>query len=116
LQERFPAPEFDSPAGSVFPPPAGRRVYCNRNLRLDLVKAVGFDMDYTLAIYRQAEMDRLSIEATVSKLVKRGYSEELVSMKYRTDFPIRGLLIDRKLGNVDEVPDRLPDTRPAHRP
>jgi len=100
LQERFPAPEFDSPTGSVFPPPAGRRVYCNRNLRLDQVKAVGFDMDYTLAVYRQAEMDRLSIEATVSKLVDRGYPEELLSMKYRTDFPIRGLLIDRKLGNV----------------
>jgi len=75
-------------------------VYCNRNLRLDQVKAVGFDMDYTLAIYRQAEMDRLSIEATVSKLVDRGYPEELLTMNYRTDFPIRGLLIDRKLGNV----------------
>ena len=57
-------------------------------------------MDYTLAIYRQAEMDRQSIEATVGKLVERGYSEALLSMKYRTDFPIRGLLIDRKLGNV----------------
>jgi len=75
-------------------------VYCNRNLRLDQVKAVGFDMDYTLAIYRQAEMDRLSIDATLSKLVHRGYPEELLAMKYRTDFPIRGLLIDRKLGNV----------------
>ena len=100
MQERFQAPEFESPSGSVFPPPAGRRVYCNRNLRLDQVKAVGFDMDYTLAIYRQAEMDRQSIEATVGKLVERGYPEELLSMKYRTDFPIRGLLIDRKLGNV----------------
>ncbi len=100
MQERFPAPEFDSPTGSVVPPPAGRRVYCNRNLRLDQVKVVGFDMDYTLAIYRQAEMDRLSIEATVHKLVDLGYPEELRSMKYRTDFPIRGLLIDRKLGNV----------------
>ncbi len=69
-------------------------------MRLDQVKAVGFDMDYTLAIYRQAEMDRLSIEVTVSKLIERGYPEELRTMKYRTDFPIRGLLIDRKLGNV----------------
>jgi HAD superfamily 5'-nucleotidase-like hydrolase len=69
-------------------------------LRLDQVKAVGFDMDYTLAIYRQAEIDRLSIEATVAKLVDRGYPEELLGMKFRTDFPIRGLLIDRKLGNV----------------
>lgn len=100
MQERFPAPEFESPKGSVFPPPVGRRVYCNRNLRLDQIHVVGFDMDYTLAIYRQAEIDRLSIEATVSKLVERGYPEELLSMKYRTDFPVRGLLIDRKLGNV----------------
>lgn len=100
MQERFPAPEFDSPTGSVFPPPSGRRVYCNRNLRLDQVSAIGFDMDYTLAIYRQSEMDRLSIDATLSKLVDRGYPAELRSMKYRTDFPIRGLLIDRKLGNV----------------
>jgi HAD superfamily 5'-nucleotidase-like hydrolase len=69
-------------------------------LRLDQVKVVGFDMDYTLAIYRQAEMDRLSIEATVAKLVDRGYPKELLSMRFRTDFPIRGLLIDRKLGNV----------------
>ena len=103
MQERLPAPEFESHSGSVFPPPAGRRVYCNRNMRLDQVKAVGFDMDYTLAIYRQAEMDRQSIEATVSKLVDRGYPEELLSMKYRTDFPIRGLLIDRKLGNVLKI-------------
>jgi len=100
LQERFPAPEFDTPSGSVFPPPAGRRVYCNRNLRLDQIKAVGFDMDYTLAIYRQAEMDRLSIDATVRKLVDRGYPQELLAMKYRTDFAVRGLLIDRKLGNI----------------
>ena len=57
-------------------------------------------MDYTLAIYRQAEMDRLCIDATVRKLVERGYPEELGAMQYRTDFPIRGLLIDRKLGNV----------------
>ena len=100
MQERFPAPEFESPSGSVFPPPAGRRVYCNRNLRLDQIKAVGFDMDYTLAIYRQSEMDRQSIDATLEKLVDRGYPDALLEMKYRTDFPIRGLLIDRKLGNV----------------
>ncbi|MEM7136251.1 MAG: HAD-IG family 5'-nucleotidase [Myxococcota bacterium] len=100
MQERFPAPEFDSPTGGAFPPPASRRVYCNRSLRLDQIRFVGFDMDYTLAVYRQAEMDRLSIDVTLSKLVERGYPQALLSMKYRTDFPVRGLLIDRKLGNV----------------
>jgi len=57
-------------------------------------------MDYTLAVYRQSEIDRLSIEATVRKLVERGYPEDLLTMDFRTDFPIRGLLIDRKLGHV----------------
>ena len=81
-------------------PPRVRRIFCNRNLRLDQIDYVGFDMDYTLAIYDQPEMDRLSVEATVRKLVERGYPESLLSMPYRTDFAIRGLLIDKKLGNV----------------
>jgi HAD superfamily 5'-nucleotidase-like hydrolase len=61
---------------------------------------VGFDMDYTLAVYKQDELDRLSIEATAKKLVQRGYPESLLTMSYATKFPIRGLLVDRKLGNV----------------
>jgi len=56
-------------------------------------------MDYTLAIYRQSEMDDLSIQSTLSKLVGRGYSEEILrSIEYRIDFPIRGLLIDKRFG------------------
>jgi len=81
-------------------PPRTRRIYCNRNLRLDQIDMVGFDMDYTLALYKQAELDRLSIEATAKKLVARGYPESLLTMSYRTHFPIRGLLVDRKLGNI----------------
>jgi len=49
-----------------------RRIFCNRNLRMTGIAWVGFDMDYTLAIYDQPEMDRLSIEATQKKLVLRG--------------------------------------------
>src|SRR5437870_4326888 len=29
------------------------RVYVNRNLRMDQIDLIGFDMDYTLAIYNQ---------------------------------------------------------------
>src|SRR4029079_2849792 len=70
-------------------PPKTRRIYCNRDLRLDQIEAIGFDMDYTLAIYKQAEMDRLSIEATASKLVALGYPEALRNMHFRAHFPIR---------------------------
>ncbi|HBQ14520.1 MAG: HAD-IG family 5'-nucleotidase [Sandaracinaceae bacterium] len=81
--------------------PRSSRVYVNRNLRFDLVSVVGFDMDYTLAIYRQEAMDRLSIEATARKLVEDlGYPECVRSAPFRTDFAIRGLLIDRELGNI----------------
>ena len=40
----------------------GQRVYVNRDLKLAQIHWIGFDMDYTLAIYRQHEMDRLSVE------------------------------------------------------
>ncbi|MEZ4286762.1 MAG: HAD-IG family 5'-nucleotidase [Polyangiales bacterium] len=100
MQQRLPLSEIDLRGGSIHPPPPEGRIYCNRNLRMDQVEAVGFDMDYTLAIYRQHEMDQLSIEVTVRKLVDKGYPSELLELDFPLDFPIRGLLIDRKLGNV----------------
>jgi len=39
--------------------PRTRRVFVNRNLKMAGIDWVGFDMDYTLAIYNQAEMDKL---------------------------------------------------------
>jgi HAD superfamily 5'-nucleotidase-like hydrolase len=98
IQELLPLPDLAVAAEEQ--PPRARRIYCNRDLRLDQVRAVGFDMDYTLAIYKQDEMDRLSIEATSRKLVERGYPRSLLQMSYRTNFPIRGLLVDTRLGNV----------------
>lgn len=80
--------------------PRRRRVFVNRNLRFDLVSMVGFDMDYTLAVYRQDAMDRLSVDATAAKLVEAGYPECLLTAPYRTDFAIRGLIVDRALGNI----------------
>jgi HAD superfamily 5'-nucleotidase-like hydrolase len=65
------------------------------------IEWVGFDMDYTLAIYRQEEMDNLSIQATLGKLVTRGYPEEVLrAIKHPIDFPIRGLLIDKRFGHI----------------
>ncbi|MGH7331016.1 MAG: HAD-IG family 5'-nucleotidase, partial [Polyangiaceae bacterium] len=60
----------------------------------------GFDMDYTLAIYDQPEMDRLSIEATQKKLVWRGYPEFVATVPVSIDFPVRGLLIDKRFGHI----------------
>ncbi len=93
---------FPQPVGGGEPRaiPKARRVFVNRNLRLAGVDWIGFDMDYTLAIYDQPEMDELSIQATVQKLVARGYPEWLAEVPYDTEFPIRGLLIDKRLGHI----------------
>ena len=95
------------PLSGVFPQaeptriPRTRRVFVNRNLKMAGIDWVGFDMDYTLAIYNQAEMDRLSIRATVAKLAAREYpADVLANIDYPIDFPIRGLLIDKRFGHI----------------
>lgn len=78
-----------------------RQVYCNRDLNYKHIDAVGFDMDYTLAVYRQDAMDRLSVELTVERLIEhRGYSTELRNIEQRPNFAIRGLVVDRHRGNI----------------
>lgn len=86
--------------GDAIALPVERRIYTNRSLKMDQIEWVGFDMDYTLAIYRQVEIDRLSIEATVKKLVDRGYPPELIEARYDERFPLRGILIDKQEGNL----------------
>ncbi|HEX7603877.1 MAG TPA: HAD-IG family 5'-nucleotidase, partial [Polyangiaceae bacterium] len=81
--------------------PRTRRVFVNRNLKMAGIDWVGFDMDYTLAIYNQIEMDNLSIQATLAKLATRGYpGTVLQEIHYKIDFPIRGLLIDKRFGHI----------------
>ena len=58
-------------------PARSRRIFVNRNLRLDDVDIIGFDMDYTLARYRQDRLEALSLTATVDKLVAQGWPELL---------------------------------------
>jgi 5'-nucleotidase len=77
------------------------RVFCNRNLRMDSIEMIGFDMDYTLALYHQDRLERLSIELTLGKLIeKHGYPEAIRSIHYDPRWAIRGVMVDRQLGNV----------------
>lgn len=93
LGEEADAADFERPRPE-------ERIYVNRSLRMDRIEVVGFDMDYTLAVYRQEAMDRRSIEATLPKLRALGYPPELLAADVRLDFGVRGLLVDRELGNV----------------
>src|SRR5262245_60328114 len=48
-----------------------RRIYVNRNLRMDEIELLGFDMDYTLALYKQRNLEQISIHCTLSKMIEK---------------------------------------------
>lgn len=76
-------------------------VYTNRDLDLGGVKVVGFDMDYTLAIYKKAPMEQLQYDLTLQRLVSAmGYPKEIADLAYDPDKVIRGLVVDKRTGNV----------------
>jgi HAD superfamily 5'-nucleotidase-like hydrolase len=78
-----------------------RRIFVNRNLRMDEIDLIGFDMDYTLALYNQRNLEELSIQCTLKKMVeKRGYPTEIESLTYDRSFAVRGIVIDRRYGNI----------------
>jgi HAD superfamily 5'-nucleotidase-like hydrolase len=86
--------------------PRQDRVYVNRNLKLSEIEMVGFDMDYTLALYNQPKIEELSIRATLDKLISgKGYPAEIRALSYDPTLGIRGLVVDRTHGNVFK-PDR----------
>jgi HAD superfamily 5'-nucleotidase-like hydrolase len=80
--------------------PREERVFVNRNLKMSTIDWLGFDMDYTLAIYNQSAMDALSVDLTVQRLIKKGYPEFLKDLEYDIRFPIRGVIVDKRLGHV----------------
>lgn len=80
-----------------------KQIFVNRTLNFAKVKLVGFDMDHTLALYRQDTFEALAFHETLKKFVAAGYPEELITLKFKPNFIIRGLLVDRDKGNVLKV-------------
>lgn len=78
-----------------------RQIFCNRDLRFDMIEVVGFDMDYTLAPYVQDAMDEMSVRLTLERLVQhRGWSNDILRIEPHPDFAIRGLVVDKLRGNI----------------
>jgi 5'-nucleotidase len=102
----FEAPDPTAPATRPLDIPRQNRIYVNRNLRLDKIEMVGFDMDYTLALYNQARIEELSMRATLDKLVTaKGYPESIRGLGYDPMLAVRGLVVDHENGNIFK-PDR----------
>ena len=81
--------------------PRRHRVFVNRNLKMTAIRAIGFDLDHTLAHYDPVPVEELGFDLTKRKLVEqKGYPKEVLDLKYDPQWVIRGLVVDKKRGNV----------------
>ncbi|CAI0383056.1 unnamed protein product [Linum tenue] len=78
-----------------------KQIFCNRSLNMRNIVAVGFDMDYTLAQYKPETFESLAYEGTIRKLVyDLGYPPELLHWTFDWTYMVRGLVLDKKRGNI----------------
>ncbi len=76
-------------------------IFVNRTLNLKKVRYMGFDMDHTLVRYHTHEFEELTHRKTLEKLVSdRGYPESILTIPFEYQRVVRGLVIDRKNGNL----------------
>ncbi|HEX8437346.1 HAD-IG family 5'-nucleotidase [Archangium sp.] len=81
--------------------PRSRDIFVNRNLRMASVELIGFDMDYTLAIYHMRRLEQLAYDMTLARLIcERGYPALIGQLQYDHHFVMRGLAVDKENGNL----------------
>jgi len=103
IPERFVAPAVALPREGL---PPHRRIYTNRNLRMSSIEAIGFDMDHTLAVYNSDTFSRLSFDLAIDLLVvRKGYPDQVRRIVYDPAAAVRGLIVDKRLGNLLKVDD-----------
>jgi 5'-nucleotidase len=78
--------------------PPERHVWCNRTLNLRAIRAVGYDMDYTLVHYRTEEWERAAFERALGPLAERGWPVKRLAFDPAS--VIQGLAFDLELGNL----------------
>jgi len=79
------------------------RVFVNRSLHLEKVKYFGFDMDYTLAVYKSPQYESLGFNLVVERLIAMGYPDAINDFEYDPTFPVRGLWFDTLYGNLLKI-------------
>lgn len=79
-------------------------IYVNRILNMKRIKAIGFDMDYTLVRYKTKKFEEMTHRVILDKLISiKNYPEEIRNLPFEFNRVIQGLVIDRKRGNTLKV-------------
>ena len=71
-------------------------------MNMKRIDAIGFDMDYTLAMYKPETFEMMSYNETVKKLVgEYGYPRALMEkFEFDPNYMVRGLIVDKRRGNI----------------
>ena len=78
--------------------PPGRQIFANRTLNLRTIRAIGYDMDYTLVHYHADIWERKAYDRAKELLAADGWPVH--DLEFDPDFVIRGLVIVSELGNI----------------
>jgi 5'-nucleotidase len=90
-------------------------IHTNRELNMSDIKLIGFDMDYTLAIYKKQPMESLQYTQAKAFLVDHlNYPENLKKYSFDQNSIIRGLVVDKHLGNILKLDDQNYVWRASH--
>jgi len=78
-----------------------QKVFVNRTLNLKKIQYIGFDMDHTLVRYQSQNFEKLVHSMARRKLVEElGYPQSVLKLPFEFERVVRGLVIDRKNGNL----------------
>ncbi|MGE3610763.1 MAG: HAD-IG family 5'-nucleotidase [Bacteriovoracaceae bacterium] len=76
-------------------------IYVNRTLNMKQITAIGFDMDYTLVRYNSEAFEEMTYKEIKKKLIElKNYPKIINDLKFEFNRAIRGLVIDKALGNI----------------
>ncbi len=73
-------------------------LFCNRTLNMRGVRAIGYDMDYTLVHYHMRVWEERAYAYIKERLVAEGWP--VSALHFDPEQVMRGLIIDTQLGNV----------------
>nr|CAD2195722.1 unnamed protein product [Meloidogyne enterolobii] len=101
--EKQQAQKYKSQTSVMYKREPEKRIFVNRSMKLDKIQFFGFDMDYTLAVYKSPRMESEAFSLVLERLIYIGYPKEIRNFKYDPAFVVRGLWFDTMYGNLLKV-------------
>jgi len=80
------------------PLPRSRRVFCNRTLNFRSLKAIGYDMDYTLVDYHAEAFEARVYELARASFLEAGWP--VGDLAFDPEMVARGLVLDLETGHL----------------